>query len=326
MAISEDVAFLDATAQAELVRKKVVKPIELVDAAIERIERLNPELNAVVTPMYDQAREAAEGDLPNGPFTGVPFLLKDLGAMYAGVPQTWGTAFSKDFVPDHDSELVVRQKKAGLICLGKTNTPEIGILPTTEPRMFGPCRNPWDLDRTPGGSSGGSAVAVTAGMVPMAHGNDAGGSIRIPSSCCGVFGFKPTRARNPLVPDFGDIMAGLVVEHAITRSVRDSAAILDATSGPDKGDPYWPPLPSRPFLEEVGTDPGRLRIGYTSRAAIDVPIDLENRNAVEDTVALCVDLGVFRAAIEAVLGCPVWTHKFANPKRLLERVVRLHGA
>src|SRR3990170_6344338 len=173
----EDLALLDATAQAELVRRKEVKPIELVDAAIERIERLNPAINAVVTPMYDLAREAARGPLPEGPFTGVPFLLKDLFVSYAGVATTSGTRFLRDHVREYDSELVARHKRAGLVVLGKTNTPEFGLLPTTEPRLFGPTRNPWDTSRTAGGSSGGSAAAVASGMVPAAHGNDGGGSI-----------------------------------------------------------------------------------------------------------------------------------------------------
>ncbi len=233
-----DIALLDATAQAELVRTKQVKPIELVDAAIERIERLNPTLNAVVTPMYDEARKVASGTLPDGPFTGVPFLLKDLTASYGGVRITSGSAYLRDFVANHDSELVSRYKRAGLIVISKTNTPEFGLVPTTEPHLFGPTHNPWDTDRSPGGSSGGSAAAVAAGIVPMAHGGDGGGSIRIPASCCGIFGLKPTRARNPLGPDLGEDWGGLVVQHALTRSVRDSAALLDATSGPDLGDPY----------------------------------------------------------------------------------------
>ena len=239
MVKADEFTSLDATALAALVRQKQVKAIELLEAAIERIERLNPALNAVVTPMYEQAREAAAGKLPDGPFAGVPFLLKDLGAPYAGVRMTMGTTFLRSFVPDHESELVTRLKRAGLIIVGKTNTPELGILPTTEPRLFGPSHNPWDIDRTPGGSSGGSAAAVAARIVPMAHANDAGGSIRIPASCCGLFGLKPTRARNPFGPDLGDIFSGLVIDHAVTRSVRDSAALLDATAGPDVGDPYW---------------------------------------------------------------------------------------
>ncbi|MDH4268138.1 MAG: amidase, partial [Deltaproteobacteria bacterium] len=215
---SAEYTSLDATALADLVRQKQVKPIELVEATIERIEQLNPTLNAVVTPMYEQARAGAGGKMPEGPFTGVPFLLKDLGASYGGVRMAMGSSFLRNFVPDHDTELVIRQKRAGLIILGKTNTPELGILPTTEPRLFGPSRNPWDIKRTTGGSSGGSAAAVAAGIVPMAHANDGGGSIRIPASCCGLFGLKPTRARNPHGPDLGDIFSGLVVEHAVTRS------------------------------------------------------------------------------------------------------------
>jgi len=298
----DEFAFMDATAQAELVRKKEVKAIELVEAAIERIERLNPTLNAVVTPMYEQARAAATAELPDGPFTGVPFLLKDLLASYRGVRMTSGTAFQHDFVPDHDSELVLRQKRAGLIILGKTNTPEFGILPTTEPRLFGPCRNPWDTGRTTGGSSGGSAAAVAAGLVPMAHGNDGGGSIRIPASCCGLFGLKPTRARNPLGPDLGDLFSGLVAEHALTRSVRDSAALLDATSGPDVGDPYWAPPPLRPFLDEVGTDPGQLRIAFTTTATTGATVHADCVSAVHDAAALCADLG--HNVVETTLELP----------------------
>ena len=291
MATLDSLALLDATAQAELVRNKEVKPIELVEAAISRIEELNPTLNAVVTPMYELARAAAGGQLPDGPFTGVPFLLKDILAAYAGVRLTLGSKLLQNFVPDHDSELVVRLKQAGLIIVGRTNAPEFGLLPTTEPLLFGPCRNPWDTDRTTGGSSGGAAAAVAAGMVPMAHGNDGGGSIRIPASCCGIFGLKPTRARNPLGPDFGDVMSGLVVEHALTRSVRDSAALLDATAGPDVGDPYWAPPPERPYLQEVGADPGRLRIAFTTKAVTGVAVHADCVQAVEDAAKLCADLG-----------------------------------
>jgi len=291
MAKSDEFAHLDATAQAELVRQRKVKPVELVDAAIERIERLNPTLNAVVTPMYDEARAVAASELPDGPFMGVPFLLKDILGTYAGVPMTSGSSFLREFVPDHDSELVRRQKRAGLIVVGKTNAPEFGILPTTEPRLFGPCRNPWNTERTTGGSSGGSAAAVAAGLVPMAHANDGGGSIRIPASCCGVFGLKPTRARNPLGPDFGDIMSGLVVEHAVTRSVRDSAALLDATAGADIGDPYWAPPHERPFLEEVGADPGRLRIAFTTESVTGSQVHPDCVAAVHDAATLCSELG-----------------------------------
>ena len=287
----EDLAFMDATAQAELVQKKEIKATELVEAAIERVERLNPTLNAVITPMYDLARDAASGDIPEGPFTGVPFLMKDIGALYGGVRTALGAAILRDFVPDHDSELTIRYKKAGLITIGKTNTPEFGILPTTEPHLFGPSRNPWDTERTTGGSSGGSSAAVAAGLVPMAHANDGGGSIRNPASCCGVFGLKPTRARNPLGPDFGDMLSGLVCEHAVTRTVRDSAALLDATSGPDIGDPYWAPPPSRPFLEEVGAAPGRLRIAFSTEINIGGTPHADCVKAVQETASICEDLG-----------------------------------
>ncbi len=287
----EELAFMDATAQAELVQKKEVKPIELLEAAIERIERLNPKLNAVITPMYDLARDAAKAEIPAGAFSGVPFLIKDLIAEYAGVRYTEGSAFLKDFVSDQDSELVVRIKKAGLIICGKTNTCEWGALPTTEPLLFGPTRNPWNTERTPGGSSGGSAAAVAAGMVPMAHGNDGGGSIRMPAACCGIFGLKPTRARNPLGPEYGDAYSGLPAEHALTRSVRDSATLLDATAGPDLGDPYWAPPPARPFIEEVGADPGKLKIAFTTTAREGVVVHQDCIRAVEDVAALCDELG-----------------------------------
>ncbi|MBI1745274.1 MAG: amidase [Acidobacteria bacterium] len=287
----DDVLFLDATAQAQLVRQKEIQSIELIEAAIARIEKLNPALNAVITPMFDEARRVARSGVVEGPLAGVPFLLKDLLASYAGVRLTAGSALLSDFVPDHDGELVTRLKRAGLIILGKTNTPEFGILPTTEPLFLGASRNPWDTRRTPGGSSGGSAAAVAAGMVAMAHGNDGGGSIRIPASCCGLFGLKPTRARNPLGPDLGDLMSGLVAEHALTRSVRDSAALLDATAGPDLGDPYWAPPPVRPFLDEVKTDPGRLRIAYTTTAPSGAPVHADCVKATQDAANLCADLG-----------------------------------
>lgn len=288
---ADEFAFLDATAQAELVRQKEVKPIELVEAAIRRIERINPTINAVVTPMFEQAREAAAASIPDGPFAGVPFLLKDLIAAYSGVTLSAGSRFVKDYVPDYDSELVARHKRAGLIIVGKTNTPEYGILPTTEPVLFGAARNPWDTTRTTGGSSGGSAAAVAAGLVPMAHANDGGGSIRIPASCCGLFGLKPTRGRNPMGPDFGDMFSGLVAEHALTRSVRDSAALLDATSGPDAGDPYCAPQPARPFLQEVGADPGKLKIALTTRSLTGSAIHADCVKAATDTAALAAELG-----------------------------------
>jgi amidase len=286
-----ELAAMDATAQAELVRRGEASPVELVEAAIERIERLNPPINAVVTTMFDDALDGARGELPDGPFKGVPYLLKDLTATYAGIRMTGGSAFLADFVPPIDSELVRRLKRAGFVVVGKTNTPELGIAPTTESHFLGPCRNPWDQTRTVGGSSGGSAAAVAAGMVPAAHGNDGGGSIRIPASCCGVFGLKPTRGRNPLGPVFGDIMGGLVADHALTRTVRDSAAMLDATAGPDVGDPYFAPPPARPYREEMGAPPGRLRIGFSDVSPLGGQVHPECREAVREAAALCEELG-----------------------------------
>ena len=281
----------DALALAELVRRRETDPAALVEAAIERIEARNPRVNAVVRTMFDEARRTAAAPLPDGPFAGVPFLLKDLMAAYAGVPLTSACRFLASFVPSYDSELVTRHKRAGLIVAGKTNTPELGIMGFTEPRLFGSCRNPWNPDHTPGGSSGGAAAAVAAGMVPMAHGGDGGGSIRIPASCCGLFGLKPTRGRNPLGPVYGEGWCGLVQEHAITRSVRDSAALLDATCGPDLGAPYFAAPPARAFLAEVGADPGRLRIAFTTAPLFGETTHPDCRAAVEDAAALCVSLG-----------------------------------
>jgi len=288
---SDDFITLDAMAQADLVRNKQVQPIELVEAAIKRIEQINPAINAVITPMYEEARTAAKSPLPDGPFKGVPFLLKDLGAIYAGVRMSSGSRLLIDFKPSQDSELTVRYKRAGLIIVGKTNTPEFGLLPTTEPQAFGPTRNPWDTTRNAGGSSGGSAAAVAAGFVPIAHGNDGGGSIRIPASCCGVFGLKPTRARTPLGPRVGDVMSGLVSEHALTRSVRDSAGLLDATAGASDGDPYCAPPQARPFLEEVGADPGKLRIALTTHSTLGTPVHPDCVKAAHDAAQLCAELG-----------------------------------
>jgi amidase len=288
---ADELAGLDATAQASLVARGEVSPRELVEAAIARIERVNPKINAVVTPMFDEALRAASGPLSPGPLRGVPYLLKDLMGTYGGVRQTWGSAFLSGFVPPVDSELIVRLKAAGLVVVGKTNTPEFGILPTTEPRALGACRNPWNPGHSVGGSSGGSAAAVAARLVPAAHANDGGGSIRIPASCCGVFGLKPTRARNPLGPDYGDSLGGFVAEHAVTVSVRDSAALLDATAGPDMGDPYWAPPAARPYRDEVGRDPGRLRLAVTTRAPTRSHVHAECAAAVKEVAHLCASLG-----------------------------------
>jgi amidase len=282
---------LDATAQAALIRTKQITAHELVSAAIAQVEQLNPQLNAVITPMFERALANAQQPLPDSPFAGVPFLLKDLQAAYEGVPMSAGSRWLKDFKPNGDSELVKRYKRAGLIVIGKTNTPEFGLLPTTEPALFGATRNPWDTTRTSGGSSGGSAAAVAARMVAVAHANDGGGSIRIPASCCGVFGLKPTRGRNPLGPHFGDIFSGLVAEHAVTISVRDSAALLDATAGYDAGDPYLAPVPTRPFAQEVGADAGKLRIAFSLTPPNNTAVHPDCIAAVHDAAKLCEQLG-----------------------------------
>ncbi|HEX8864235.1 MAG TPA: amidase [Lentzea sp.] len=284
-ALSTELATLDATAQADLVRRGEVSPAELVAAAVGRIEALNPAVNAVITPMPDAPPPV------DGPFAGVPFLVKDLVVEVAGTRFSEGSVFLRDNVSTQDSLLVTRLRRAGLVLIGKTNTPEFGMVPTCEPALHGATRNPWDLTRSTSGSSGGSAAAVASGMVPMAHGNDLGGSLRFPASACGLFGLKPTRARNPLGPLYGDAVSGWATDHALTRSVRDSAALLDATSGPAPGDPYPAPAPSRPFLSEVGRDPGRLRIAYTPRVPDGSLGHPDCLAALDDAVALCASLG-----------------------------------
>ena len=282
---------LDATDLAERVRTKDLHPSELVEEAISRIEAVNPRLNAVIHKMYDQARRAAQGALPEGPFRGVPFLVKDLDGYLAHEPYTGGSRALVGFVPDHDSELMARFRRSGVIFLAKTNTPELGILGVTEPELHGPTRNPWNLEHTPGGSSGGSAACVAARIVPMAHGGDGGGSIRIPASACGLFGLKPTRARNPLGPDSGEGWGGFVQQHVLTRSVRDSAAMLDFTQGTEPGAPYHAPPMARPFLQEVGAPPGRLRIAFSTGSLFGRTTHPDCVAAVQDAVKLCQELG-----------------------------------
>jgi amidase len=293
----------DAIALAGLIRNGEISPFELLESTIQRIEALNPRLNAVIYKMYDQAREqAVQWNTKQSRagetaviFGGVPFLLKDLLAEYRGAPFSEGSRAVSGYISKVDCELVKRQKAGGLIIVGKTNTPEFGCMALTDSTLHGPTANPWDPKLTPGGSSGGSAAAVAAGIVPMAHGNDGGGSIRIPSSCCGLFGIKPTRGRNPLGPIFGDLGGGIVSEHALTRTVRDSAALLDVTSGPAIGDPYYAPPKQRPFLQEVQRDVGRLKIGFLTSlpngwgAKTNVHPDCVL--AVNDAARLCESLG-----------------------------------
>ena len=282
----------DATGLAELVASGEVTPLELVDAAIERIEQRNPRLNAVVTTIFEKARDQARtGNLPKGPFHGVPFLLKDLEPIMAGVPQSMGSRAFKDFLPDTDNELVKRFRASGLVILGKTNCPELGLMGVTEPELWGPARNPWKLEVTPGGSSGGSAAAVSSGMVPIASAGDGGGSIRIPAACCGLFGMKPSRGRTPLGPHMGEMWFGAVVSHVLSHSVRDSARMLDVLAGPDTGDPYLVARPNKPYAEMIGQNPGKLRIGWSAKTPMDTPLHPEYRHALEETVRLLEDLG-----------------------------------
>ena len=252
----------DATGLAELVRSGEVTPLELLEIALSRIGSLNPTLNAVVRLMEEDARRDA-ARAPAGPFAGVPFLAKDLASHYEGHPTSAGSRLMAHHTMDRDSEQAARVRASGVSVVGKTNTPEWGLLPVTESELWGPCRNPWNTGCSPGGSSGGSGAAVSSGMVPIAGGGDGGGSIRIPASCCGLFGLKPTRGRTPTGPDRGQLWRGATVEHALTRSVRDSAIMLDATRGPDVGAWFEIAAPARPFAKEVGEDPGRLKIGWT---------------------------------------------------------------
>ena len=299
MLSNEDYIDRDATALAELVRSGQASPSELIEIAIARIEAHNPKLNAVIHKLYDRAHAAAKRPL-SGPFGGVPFLIKDLSpSSLAGSPQCNGSRSMRSFVAKHDSELVRRWQAAGLIPLGKTNTPEFGLTPFTEPAAFGPARNPYDTARTTGGSSGGSAAAVAARMVPLAGAGDGGGSIRIPASACGLFGLKPTRARNPIGPLLVEGWGGFVVEHVVTRSVRDSAALLDATHGPDAGMPTFLPAPVDSFLAASQRAPGKLRIAFTTNTLIGsaATIHPDCIDALNKTVALLQSLGheVFEA-------------------------------
>ncbi|MCK8491353.1 amidase [Spirosoma sp. RP8] len=282
----------DATALAELVRNGDVTPTELLQTAIARAEAVNPQLNAIVTPLYEKGREMASHLPKSGPFRGVPFLLKDLEFDWAGTPMKMGCRGYQTYVSAIDSEAVRRLKASGLVFFGKTNTPEFGLTPYTESKLYGPAKNPWKLTHSPGGSSGGSAAAVAAGIVPAATASDGGGSIRIPAACCGLFGLKPSRGRVTLGPRFGELWNGAVAGHAVTRSVRDSAGLLDVVAGPLAGDPYGIAPPERPFTEEVGREPGKLRIAFSTQTLIESqPVDPECVKAVRETARLLESLG-----------------------------------
>jgi amidase len=280
----------DAMGLADLVRKKQVSAGELLDEAIARTARVDPQINAVVVKHYDHARRQIDNGLPDGPFTGVPFLLKDLDTL-AGTRTTSGASVYKDNVVGQTSTLVQRFLNTGVAIFGKTATPEFGLMPTTESRLFGPTRNPWNLAHSSGGSSGGAGAAVAARILPVAHASDGGGSIRIPASASGVFGLKPTRARNPLGPDRGEGWGGFSCGHVVSISVRDSAAMLDAVHGPETSSPYVAPPPERPFIQEAGRDPGRLRIAFTDKSPYGDAIDPEIAAAVRDVASMLAGLG-----------------------------------
>ena len=280
----------DGIGLADLVRKKQVSAAELLDEAIARTAKVDPEINAVVVKHYDYARRQIDRGLPDGPFTGVPFLLKDLDLLEA-TRTTFGASVFKENVADHTGTLAQRFLDSGVTIFGKSSSPEFGLLPTTESRLFGPTRNPWNLAHSSGGSSGGAAAAVAARILPVAHASDGGGSIRIPASASGVFGMKPSRARNPLGPDRGEGWGGFSCGHVVSISVRDSAVMLDAIHGPEVSSPYVAPPPERPFSQEVGRDPGRLRIAFTDRSPYGDAIDPEIAASVRDVAGLLAGLG-----------------------------------
>lgn len=282
----------DALGLADLVRRREVTPIELLEAAIERVEARNPAVNAVTMKLYEHGRRAIADGLPQGPFRGVPFLMKDLTSPVEGVRMTRGSKFFADTpVSTADSEHVKRLKQAGLVIFGRTNTCELGLSLTCEPQLHGATRNPWNPEHISGGSSGGAAAAVAARMLPIAHASDGFGSIRAPAACCGLVGLKPTRSRNTFAPFSGEGLGGAATEHAVALSIRDSAALLDATRGAGAGDPYVAPPPGGPYLKEAGTHPGELRIAWTARAPNGASIDAQCLRVLAETVQLCADLG-----------------------------------
>lgn len=310
MGLGNDTRWMDALEQAELVRSRQVTPVELVDAAIERIEALDGALNAVVLRWFDEARAAAA--TATGRLRGVPFLLKDLWADEAGKPISNGNRALRvsGYRSVADTTLVGRYRASGLVTLGRTNSPELGALPTTEPEAWGPTHNPWDLSRTPGGSSGGSAAAVASGMVPVAHASDGGGSIRIPASCCGLVGLKPSQGRITLGPLRDE--SGLGVEHVVSRSVRDSALLLELTRGPGVGDTVQVAAPRQSYLHEVGVSPGRLRIGFLDHRPTGGDVHPDCAQAVRSTAVLLEQFGhSVEAGFPMAMADPGATARFA---------------
>lgn len=320
----------DALGLAELVKRGETSAETLLEAAISRTEARDAAVGAVVIRMFEEARKTVAAGVPNGPFEGVPFLLKDLHLVWPGVLLTNGSRLFADFVPELESELVARYRKAGLVVFGKTHSPEYGLTTSSESRLFGQTRNPWNPDHTAGGSSGGASAAVAAGILPLANASDGGGSIRIPASCCGLFGMKPTRGRTPLGPSSGEGWAGMSAVHAVSRSVRDSAALLDATAGPDLGAPYAAQPPTRPFLDEVSRAPGRLQIAIQTQAWNGIEPHADCLTALGDAVALCRDLGheVEEAPFSvdpAILTPATITILSANTRAMMEQRAKVLG-
>lgn len=281
----------DAIGLSELVRTGEISSLELLEEAITRTEKINPTINAIVQKHYDEAQATINAGLPEGPFTGVPFLLKDLNILLKDTVTSMGSALFKDYTPSYNSTLTDRYIRSGLVIFGKTASPEFGALPVTETQLFGATRNPWDLSRTPGGSSGGAAAAVAAGIIPMANASDGGGSIRIPASCTGLVGFKPTRGRTAMGPTIGEGWGGQSISHVVTRTVRDSAAMLDATTGPEPGDPYAPPYFGGRYLEELDNTPGKLKVALIPEKIGNGVYAPEIRNALQAVAKLLEDLG-----------------------------------
>ena len=281
----------DATALAGLIATRKVSAKEVLETAIARAEHVNPSINAIVHTQYDQARAAVAAGPASGPLSGVPYLIKDLGFFQMGEPATFGSSLFRDFVADHDSAYVRRCKEAGLIIIGRSSSPEFGLNPNTEPRLYGPCRNPWQLGRSAGGSSGGAAATVVAGILPVAHATDGGGSIRIPAAQCGVFGLKPSRGRVSLAPDTGEGWGGLSIGHVVSRSVRDSALMLDCTAGAEPGDPYMAPPPECSFVACLGRPPKKLKIAVSLTDHRGGKLHSECTKAVTAAAKLCAQLG-----------------------------------
>ena len=281
----------DATALARLIAKGEVSAKDVLETAIARAEQVNPAINAIVHKQYDQARRAIDEGVPSGPLRGVPYLIKDLGIQETGEPARFGSSLFKDFVADHDSAYVRRCKSAGLLIMGRSATPEFGLNPTTEPRLQGPCRNPWNLQHSPGGSSGGAAAAVSAGVLPVAHATDGGGSIRIPAAQCGLFGLKPSRGRISMAPDAGEGWGGLSTGHVVSRTVRDSALLLDCTAGSEPGDPYAAPAPELSFVAALSRPPRKLKIAMMLKDHRGAKLHPECAKAVSTAAKLCADLG-----------------------------------